>query len=74
MHHLSFPPSRHSPLSSAHIFCKSDEAAIADAETGKASEEKVNSRVKAVTRENRDNVLFETRDGDATLHRNLLVK
>jgi predicted DNA-binding WGR domain protein len=50
------------------------EAAIADAETGKASEEKLTPRVKAVTRESKANVLFETRDKDATVHRNYVVK
>ncbi len=50
------------------------EAAIADAETGKVSEEKVTTRVKAVTRESKDNWLFETRDEDAAVHRNYVVK
>ena len=50
------------------------EAALADAETGKTTEEKVSTRVKSITRESKDNLLFETRDDDATLHRNYLVK
>lgn len=50
------------------------EAAIADAETGKASEENVTKRVKTVTRESKSNLLFETKDNDATVHRNYVVK
>jgi hypothetical protein len=50
------------------------EAAIADAETGKASEEKLTPRVKAVTRESKANLLFETHDKDTTVHRNYVVK
>ena len=50
------------------------EASIADAETGKASEEKLTPRVKSITRESKANVLFETQDKDATVHRNYVVK
>ncbi len=50
------------------------EAAIADAETGKTTEEKLTPRVKAVTRESKANLLFETRDKDTTVHRNYVVK
>ncbi len=50
------------------------EAAIADAETGKTSEETLTPRVTAVTRESKDNLLFETRDKDASVHRNYVAK
>ena len=50
------------------------EAAIADAETGTASEEKLTARVKSVTRESKANVLFETHDKDAMVHRNYVAK
>ncbi len=50
------------------------EAALAAAATGKPSEENVTKRVKAITRENKDSVLFETRDENVPIHRNLVAK
>lgn len=50
------------------------EEAIADAEKGEAKEEKVTPRVKTITKESKANVVFETKDNDATVHRNYVVK
>jgi hypothetical protein len=50
------------------------EAAITAAQTAKPAEEKLTERVKTLTCENKDSVLFETRDQDVSIHRNLVVK
>jgi len=50
------------------------QSAISAAEAGKPSEEKVSKRVKAITRESTESVLFETRDKDVSIHRNLVAK
>jgi hypothetical protein len=50
---------------------------LSDAEKGTGSEKEVTKRVKLVTREDRENVFFETRDGDvkgAWIHRNYIRK
>jgi hypothetical protein len=54
-------------------------AFLADSESGAVSEKAVTARVKLVTRENKDNVFFETRDADGAgkddwVHRNYIKK
>jgi len=52
-------------------------AALADAESGKPSVEKINERTEVIVRETAQNILFETRDrgaSDAWIHRNYLTK
>jgi hypothetical protein len=52
-------------------------ACLADAEKGKRSEKQVTSRIKMITQETDQNLLFETRDReqkDAWIHRNYVTK
>jgi ARG/rhodanese/phosphatase superfamily protein len=52
-------------------------ACLADAEKGKRSEKQVTSRIRMVTQETDENLLFETRDReqkDAWIHRNYVTK
>jgi len=52
-------------------------AALADAESGKPSVNKINERTEVIVRETAQNVMFETRDraaNDAWIHRNYLTK
>jgi hypothetical protein len=50
------------------------EATISAAQTGQSSEEKPSKRIKEITRDNKDSVLFETKDQDVAVHDNVLVK
>jgi hypothetical protein len=50
------------------------EAAISAAQTGQASEDKLSKRIKEITHDNKDSVLFETNDQDVSVHRNVVVK
>ncbi len=61
----------------ASLTARAVEASIADAEGGKATEKQVAARVRMITRETPNGLLFETRvdeDDDAWLHRSYVVK
>jgi hypothetical protein len=49
-------------------------AALRDAETGTASERKLNGRTRLISKETRDNLFFETRDGSGWIHRSYMSK
>ena len=59
------------------VTVKTVEATLADAESGAPSDKDVTSRVKLRTRENKEHILFETRDQqrkEAWVHRNYVKK